>query len=45
MVKDGILVLMDRPAKIKGAHSNILDDHPLNAIWRVKDAIETAMKR
>jgi oligopeptide transport system substrate-binding protein len=33
------------PAKVKGAYSNILDDHPLNAIWRVRDVIETAMKR
>jgi oligopeptide transport system substrate-binding protein len=32
------------PAKIKGVHPNILDDHPLNAIWKVKDAMETAMK-
>ncbi len=22
------------PARIKGVHSNILDDHPVNAIWR-----------
>ncbi len=32
------------PAKIKGVHPNILDEHPLNAIWKVKDAMETAMK-
>ena len=31
------------PAKIKGIYPNILDDHPLNAIWKVKDATETAM--
>jgi oligopeptide transport system substrate-binding protein len=33
------------PAKIKGVYHNILDYHPLNAIWRVKDAVETAINR
>jgi oligopeptide transport system substrate-binding protein len=33
------------PTKIKGIYPNILDDHPLNAIWKVRDATETAMKR
>jgi oligopeptide transport system substrate-binding protein len=32
------------PAKIKGTYPNILDDHPLNAIWKVKNAVEAAMK-
>jgi oligopeptide transport system substrate-binding protein len=32
------------PAKVKGVHPNILDDHPLNAIWKVKGATETAMR-
>ena len=26
------------PAKVKGIYSNILDDHPLNAVWKVEDA-------
>jgi oligopeptide transport system substrate-binding protein len=25
------------PEKIKGIYSNILDDHPLNAVWKVSD--------
>ena len=33
------------PAKVKGVYSNILDEHPLNAVWKVKDDTETAMKR
>ncbi len=33
------------PAKVKGAYSNILDDHPLNAIWKVQDATVSAMNR
>jgi oligopeptide transport system substrate-binding protein len=25
------------PARIKGVHSNILDEHPLNAIWKIAE--------
>jgi oligopeptide transport system substrate-binding protein len=33
------------PAKIKGTHPNILDDHPLNDIWKVKEDTVTAVER
>jgi len=29
------------PAKIKGIYPNILDDHPFNAIWKVKAGMQT----
>ncbi|HEY3854440.1 MAG TPA: peptide ABC transporter substrate-binding protein [Verrucomicrobiae bacterium] len=33
------------PAKIGGVYPNILDDHPFNAIYKIKGAMEAAMKR
>jgi oligopeptide transport system substrate-binding protein len=33
------------PAKVKGVYANILDEHPLNDIWKVIDDMETGMKR
>jgi oligopeptide transport system substrate-binding protein len=32
------------PAKIKGIYPNILDEHPLNAVWKVAHDVETAMR-
>ena len=32
------------PAKIGGVYPNILDDHPFNAIYKIKSAMEAAMK-
>jgi hypothetical protein len=29
---------------VKGVYSNILDEHPLNAVWKVKNETETAVK-
>jgi len=33
------------PAKIKGIYGNMLDDHPLNAIWKVRNAAVAALER
>lgn len=33
------------PAKIKGIYPNILDEHPFNAIWKVKADMRTAVNR